>query len=332
MGARDKMFQSEEKFVAWLGRRSRRRDDRVRVGIGDDAALVKVVPGQDLILTTDLSIEGRHFLRNLHPPRSVGHRALARALSDVAAMGGSPRFALVSIALSRPLSRAWIEEFYSGLLGLADRFGVAVVGGDTALVPAQATIDVVVAGEVSAGKALRRSGARAGDQLFVSGWLGLSAAGLRLLQARARRSRATVEAIRAHLYPEPKCDLGRFLVRARLASAAIDISDGFSTDLGRLCAASGVGACLRAELLPRPDPGLLGIDTLDMALHGGEDYQLLFTVPPHRAAEIPSLFRGVPLRRIGEIQKTRGLRLVGLDGKRRPLRPRGWDYFRRFAP
>ncbi|MBI1940978.1 MAG: thiamine-monophosphate kinase, partial [Acidobacteria bacterium] len=150
---------------------------RLKLGIGDDAALVEVGRGNQVILTTDLSIEGVHFLRGLHTPRAVGHRALARALSDIAAMGGTPRFALISLAISSRTTRSWLEDLYGGFLGLAKQLRVALVGGDTAVVSGGVSVDIVAVGEVPRGRALRRSGARAGDQLFVSGTLGRSALG-----------------------------------------------------------------------------------------------------------------------------------------------------------
>src|SRR5579872_3868290 len=176
------MFQTEAEFVNWLQKSTARRLPQVKLGIGDDAALVRLRRGHDLILTADLSIENIHFIRRMHPAHAVGHRALARSLSDIAAMGGIPRFALVSVALPSNVTRRWVEDFYRGLDELAARFGVTVIGGDTTIVPHAATVDVVVAGEVPSGEALRRSGAKPGDVIFVSGCLGRSALGLDLLK------------------------------------------------------------------------------------------------------------------------------------------------------
>jgi thiamine-monophosphate kinase len=323
------MFRSENEFVRWVRGLAGRPRGRVRLGIGDDAALVAETAGQDLILTTDMTVEGVHFRCDLHPPRAVGHRALARSLSDIAAMGGTPRYALVSLALSRRTKRLWLEDFWRGFAALAKRFGVSLIGGDTAVVSGRTLIDVIVVGEVSSGTALRRSGARPGDQIFVSGELGLSSLGLRLLKSRRRgRSSGEAEAVQAHLYPEPRCVLGRYLSERRLASALIDLSDGLSTDLTRLCEASGVGACLWSDRIPRPrfDGNQ---ESLDLALHGGEDYQLLFTVPPRQVPRIPNHFRRLPLSRIGEIKRRRGVLLAGTDGKLEPLNPGGWDCFRK---
>lgn len=338
------MFRNESEFVRWLRRLVPAEGGSVRLGIGDDAAWVNVGRGQELILTTDLSVEGVHFTRALHPPRSVGHRALARSLSDIAAMGGTARFALVSLGISPHTTQNWIEECYAGLIALARQHRVRVVGGDTAVVFGSAILDVMVTGEVPRGKAILRSGARPGHELFVSGTLGLSALGLRLLKRGVhvpsfRRSAPSCaptiptssECIRAHLYPEPQCALGRFLEEKRLASALIDISDGLSTDLGRLCEASGVGARIWADRIPRAEipaaSRLHGGEGLERALHGGEDYQLLFTVAPGKTSKIPSHFRGLPLRPIGEIRSPKELLLVGMNGRETTLRAGGYDHF-----
>jgi thiamine-monophosphate kinase len=352
-------FRSETEFLAWVERRTRRPAAGLRLGIGDDAALVEIPPGHELILTTDMSIEDVHFTGGLHPPQSVGHRALARSLSDIAAMGGRPRYALISLALAEHASRAWLEGFFDGLLSLARRFGVTVIGGDTALVPVPTLIDVVMAGEVPRGQALRRSAARPGDLIYVSGCLGLAALGLRLLQSASRprtftrsirgRGRASGEAaaLEAHLYPQPQCALGRFLSQRGLATALMDLSDGLSIDLERLCDASHVGARVFAERIPIPStesgrtsdapkssrnagaPRLSTADALALALHGGEDYQLLFTVPPAKQAEVPARFGKLPLRSIGEIQAARRIQLITPDGKSQPLEPCGYDHFAR---
>lgn len=278
---------------------------------------------------------------------------MARSLSDIAAMGGTPCYALVSLAISRRISRAWIEEFYAGMVNLARRFGVTVVGGDTAVVSGSVFTDVIVAGEVPNGRALLRSGARPGDRLYVSGRLGMSALGLRLLQlgpgksprrrgptrGRAARNATSHEALHAHLYPEPRCALGRFLSAKRLASALIDLSDGLSSDLSRLCEASGAGARLYADRIPAPAPPAETArravsadravsDALKLALHGGEDYELLFTVPPGKVSRLPQRFRGVELHEIGEVRSSPGIILVEPGGKARRLDPAGYDHFR----
>jgi thiamine-monophosphate kinase len=327
---RDKSsFKSEADFITWIRRRTPRRTAGLNLGIGDDAALVAVPPGRELILTTDLSIEGVHFTSTRHPPQAVGHRALARSLSDVAAMGGTPRYALISLAASRHTGRAWMEGFFEGLFALARRFAVVVIGGDTAVINGPCAVDVIVAGDIPRGRALRRSGAQPGDRIFVSGRLGMAALGLRLLLSRAD-GRKPVEraALRAHLFPQPQCTLGRFLSEHRLASALMDLSDGLSIDLRRLCEASGVGASLFANrvLAPRiPDAE----DALRLALHGGEDYQLLFTVPAAKSAKMPRYFGRIPLKCIGEIRTSQGIEMVTADGRTVPVEPHGYDHFSR---
>lgn len=320
-------FASETEFVRWLLSLRPARGRNVKVGIGDDAAVVRLASGTLLVLTSDLSIEKVHFRSDLHPARSVGHRAMARSLSDIAAMGAIPRFSLVSLAVSRRPTRGWVREFYSGLLGLARRFGTELVGGDTAVLAGNSFADVMVVGEApSLRGGMTRSGARAGDQVFVSGWLGLSALGLKLLKlGRRRLDRLGWSAIRAHLYPEPQCALGLFLAEKRLTTALIDTSDGLSSDLHHLSEASGVGACLWANRLPAP----VVAGGLELALHGGEDYQLLFTVSPRNVAQVPSWFRGLPLHHIGEIRRGREVVLVEASGKTRRLEPAGYDHFRK---
>lgn len=330
------MFQSEGELVRWLRTLRPQKSTHVRTGVGDDAAVVRVGRDRDLILTADLSIEGVHFTAGLHPARSIGHRALARSLSDIAAMGGVPRFALISMALPRAVSRAWVEDFYRGVTDLAARFRVEVIGGDTSIVRRTAMIDVTVAGEVSRGRGLLRSGARPGDMIYVSGRLGQSARGLEILKSQARKSKRTREerqerseaavAVKAHLYPEPRCHLGRWLQNAGIPSALMDISDGLSTDLMRLCEASGVGARIDAGRIPGP-AGVTAEHSLELALNGGEDYELLFAVPRRKAGKVPRTCSGVPLQCIGQMYRPREVLLIDQDGRPSPLAPAGYDHF-----
>jgi len=270
----------------------------VVLGIGDDCAVFRPAGArEDLLLTTDMLLEGVHFLREAHPAEAVGWRALARGLSDIAAMGGRPRFCLLSLALAPWADSRWVDAFYRGFLRLARREGVALAGGDLGHA-ARVMCDVVVCGAAPRGKWLRRDGARPGDGIYVSGPLGASALGL-----RTRRGAAW----RRHLRPEPRLQLGRLLRTRWHATAAMDLSDGLSLDLHRLCLASGVAAAL--DEVP-VFPGA----TREDALHGGEDYELLFTLPrPTRA-----------FSRIGTIVKGRpgAVRLAG-----RPLPLRGYDHF-----
>jgi thiamine-monophosphate kinase len=247
-------------------------------------------------------------------------------------MGGKPRFALVSLALSRNAPSRWFGEFYQGLQSLARRFNVKLIGGDTALSPGGTVVDAVLVGEVRSGFAVRRSGARPGDRIFVSGRVGLSAWGLKLIRSKSRSTQKNQRAaIRSHLYPTPRCTLGERLALNRAASAMIDVSDGLALDLHRLCEASGVGARLRADSIPHPDPTgnlLQRHAALRLALEGGEDYELLFTVSPKKARQLSAKPAGVALTEIGEITRGRKIEIVQ-DGKTRRLASGGYDHFRR---
>jgi len=284
------------------------RGPGVVLGIGDDCAVFRPRGGsEDLLFTTDLLIEDVHFRHRTHRPEDVGWKALARGLSDIAAMGGVPRFFLLSLAVARHLENRWIDGFYQGALRLSRREGVPLIGGDLARAD-QLACDVVVCGAVPRGEALRRDRARRGDWIYVSGRLGGSALGL----ATGRGS-----AWRRHRRPEPRLALGRFLRERLHATAAMDLSDGLSIDLHRLCLASKRSAAIAA---PPRFPGA----SLAQALHGGEDYELLFTVPPQ--TRVPRQFEGIPLTRIGVM--TEGPPgTVRLDGA--PLEPGGWDHFRK---
>ena len=264
-----------------------------------------------MLLTSDFLIQDVHFRLGTHRPEDVGWKALARGLSDIAGMGGAPRWCLVSLAVTPEAGEGWIDRFYRGFLKLARREQTELVGGDLARAD-RILCDVMVCGACPRGKALLRTGARAGDAIYVSGLLGGSALGL----AGADASRA---AVRRHLRPEPRLALGRFLRERVGATAAMDLSDGLSLDLHRLARASG----LAAEITTPPRfPGA----TLKQALHGGEDYELLFTASSSRP--LPSEFHGLPLTRIGTMSKGRPGAVL-LDGAR--LEPLGYDHFRRNA-
>lgn len=314
----------------WGGRSGR----DVRLGIGDDCALLKLRPGQELAITTDLFLEGRHFRRDWHSAASAGHRALARGLSDLAGMGARPVAAFLSLALpadalSGRAGPRWVEEFFTGLRELGQRFGIGLAGGDTSESPGPFVIaDVVLAGSVPAGRALRRSGGRPGDLLYVTGALGGSAAELQALQSgRGRSGRRSQGQPGTHpqLFPEPRVKVGLELVRRRLASTAIDLSDGLSTDLAHLCAESKTGAEIDAGAIPiHALAARASSDTsLTLALHGGEDYELLFAAPP--AVRVPKQVGGVPITRIGRLTRTRIIQLLE-DGKTTPLTAEGWQH------
>ena len=301
--------------------------------MGDDAALIRLRPRTETILTTDLLIEDVHFLLHREPARSVGHRALARGLSDVAAMGGIPRFALVSLAIRKGFQGNWLREFYQGLFSLARCFGIILIGGDTSLVPRATTVDIILVGEAVKEGAVRRSRARPGDKIFVSGRLGRSALGVKLLRSKTRvKSSRHRKILRDHFYPHPRLALGQWLATHRLATAMLDLSDGLAIDLHRLCASSGVGARLSAGQIPLAESGPGSgkfSDLLNLALEGGEDYELLFTVSPKKAPRMPTAYRGIRLTQIGEISKERRVEIIGRLGKKKLLSHAGFDHFSR---
>lgn len=289
----------------------------VRIGIGDDTAVLKPPPAsEELLLTSDQVIENTHFVRNFHPARAVGHQTAARALSDIAAMGGRPCYYVLSISVPAWAAGQWIRHYFTGLFRLCKPLGAALVGGDVAR-SERFSADLVMAGTAPRGEALLRSGAKPGDAVYVSGRLGGSALGLHRLIDQAKGVRDP--AVKRHLNPQPRLELGTFLRENLRAAAAMDLSDGLSMDLGRLTRASAVGAEIDASSVPR-FPGA----SLDQALHGGEDYELLFTVPASR--RVPAEFQGLPLTRIGTIRAGRRLTLLN-EGRRTPLRPEGFQHF-----
>jgi thiamine-monophosphate kinase len=299
---------------------------RMALGLGDDAALWRPREGYDVVLTCDWFLEGSHFLRDKHPADAVGWKCLARAVSDIAAMGGMPRCFLLSMALPASLTGKWLDGFLRGLKRAAAALHCELAGGDTTR-HEKVLINVAVVGEVRHGGALRRSGARAGDALYVSGRLGEADAGLGELLRQKRVVRVPNEKLRKHLYPEPRLALGQWLGERQLATAGMDLSDGLSTDLARLCAASEVGARVDVNSLPVVRDRSLA-RARQLALHGGDDYELLFTVAGKDAQRVPRAYDGLRLTRIGEI--TREKRIVAVEGGRsRKLKPAGWDPFRK---
>lgn len=285
------------------------RNAAVQVGIGDDCAVLRVPAGCEMVVTTDFSLEGRHFRRDWHSAQSAGHRCLARGLSDVAAMGGKPLAAFLSLALPKGFDVHWLDGFMEGFNVLAGRFGVELAGGDTSEAPGEEILaDVMVIGAVKQGKALLRSGARAGDAIYVTGSLGGSAAELEEMRAGKAGREAGPQS-----FPEARVEVGEALLG--IAASCMDLSDGLSSDLRRICEASGVGAEIESRALPIA----LGA-TLEEALHGGEDYELLFTARP--GVKVPRRIAETGITQIGSVVAADG---VWLDG--RELKAGGWEHF-----
>jgi thiamine-monophosphate kinase len=337
--------KSEFDFVAALKQRvaaSGIKSESLIAGLGDDAAVFRSSAGKESVITADLLVEDVDFRRTTTPPFLLGHKALAVSLSDIAAMGARPLWSLISIGVPEDVWQTeFVNHFYDGLLELANHYGVQLIGGDTSRTNESIVIDSVVAGECATGKAVMRSGATPGDQIFVTGSLGAAAAGLRLIERGAHLAEQNLgdedsqkldHVLIRQLRPEPRVGWGIVLGEERLATAMIDLSDGLSSDLNHLCEASGVGALIDSSLLPIDNRvvelcGRRALDPLQLALHGGEDFELLFTVKPADVARMPKRVDGVEIKRIGEITNAiEGVRIS--EGPRVwDLKPGGWKHF-----
>ncbi len=316
--------------------------DLVR-GIGDDAAVFKCPAGVDTVVSADLLVEDVDFRLETTTPRLLGHKALAVSLSDIAAMGARPKWALTSVGVPKHVWESrFVDEFYEGLLPLADLYGVTLVGGDLSRTPDKVVIDSIVVGECVSGRETFRSGAQVGDHIFVSGFLGDAAAGLRLLERGARVHATSTEELEANsvdhlllrqLRPDPRIGWGILLGEKRLATSMIDISDGLSSDLNHLCEESNVGALIDAARLPidhvvREICGRRALDPLMLALHGGEDFELLFTVRPENIGLLPSRVDGVGVVDIGEIKEAAHGVQISEGSRTWKLEPGGFQHFK----
>ena len=334
-------------------------------GIGDDASIIAQRADCDLIVTTDLLVEGVDFYRGATPARLLGHKALAVSLSDIAAMGARPFWAFLSIGMPRAdWSTNLKDDFFEGYFALADRFSVTLSGGDLSETKEGVVIDSIVLGEMKSGEAVKRSGARTGDQIYVTGNLGGAAAGLKLIENGTRvkqgssptvregvgteplapasgltdepQTRSDDDAIQSlllrQLCPSPRVGWGIILGEEGLATAMIDISDGLSSDLNHLCRESKVGALLDSASIPLDDDvkrlcGRSALDALALALHGGEDFELLFTVSRENVSRLPKRVDGVSISHIGEI--TDAARVIRIRERDRiwDLQPQGFEHF-----
>lgn len=303
----------------------------VRLGIGDDAAILRQSPKLEWVVSCDSSLEGVHFRDDSHPPESIGHKSLARAVSDLAAMGSRPRYFLLALALPAAKTGRWLDRFAAGMAKAARELNIRLIGGDTSK-NQSVMISITVLGEIAAGQAITRSGARPGDLIYVSGQLGRAQLGLELILRGLAHRRSLRRFLQPHLYPKIPLALGQWLATRRLATAMMDISDGLSTDLARLCDASGVGARIWARKIPKVKiPAVLAhlnLAALELALHGGDDYGLLFTVPPISTKLLRRLSPKTPITCIGEIIRQRQIVLIRDNGTEAPLLAKGWDPFR----
>jgi thiamine-monophosphate kinase len=315
----------ERDLVAAIRREFPAKGRGLVLGIGDDAAVIRGTKNLHL-LTTDLLVEDVHFTASFHPPYYLGRKSLNVNLSDIAAMGGQPRFALLGLALRKGLKTRWIEDFFQGLGAAAAEAGVGLIGGDISAAR-KITVSMAVWGEAET--AISRGGARPGDLIFLSGQAGDAAAGLRLLRKgfRLGRDKVADTLLLAFLDPVPQIKLGRTLSRLRAATSLIDSSDGLSVDLLHLCEESGTAAVVELDRIPLS----AALRTFEkrpegLALHGGEDYGLLFTASPQKSALIAGIQKRFRLSRIGRMVRGRGIFVLGRDGRKRVLKSRGFEH------
>jgi len=323
-------------FIEKIRESLKTKNPSVISGVGDDAAIFKPTAGHELVFTTDMLVEGRHFDFKFITPWQLGAKTMAVNISDCAAMGAKPTVAVVSIGLPKDYPMAHVEAFYEGMKSWGESYGAQIVGGDT-VGSDVFVVNVALIGEVESGRALRRSGAKAGDALFVTGTLGDSAAGLHALQHPSEKTKEVVPLlIKRHLTPTPRFTVGRALSTKRLATSAIDISDGLSSEIHHLCDESKVGAEIHEEALPL-SPSLLAyceveeLNPLDFVLNGGEDYELLFTVPLTHISQVVQKVpgeTGTALKSIGRmVPAAKGITLITRKGERLSLKAKGFDHF-----
>jgi len=338
----------EDRFLAALFERIPQPSARVTLGVGDDAAGLTIPAGECALVSTDVLVEGVHFTRQTLPPRFIGRKAVAVNASDIAAMGGSPVGILVALSVDAESEEAELLELFDGVVARCSELDIEFVGGNLSASPGAMVVSATVVGTSTEGKMLMRAGAHLGDAICLSGKLGAAAEGLDLLGEGMAVSASGAllvpsglregpvplaeNCLRSHMDPEPRVDLGRFLCRNDVATSCIDTSDGLARDLIRLCKRSGVGARIEEAALPI-HPGVLAWERvrrrppLELALSGGEDYELLFTSSDDGKLHDWQDSR-IPLTRIGTITDARdGVRLVLRDGAERALTRGGWDHF-----
>jgi thiamine-monophosphate kinase len=328
---------SENKVVRLLQDRYPTANISVKKGIGDDAAVILPANAQEYwLVTSDMLLEDVDFRREWTTPCELGFKSIAVNLSDLAAMGARPRFYTVSLALPPDVSERWILEFYDGLTELGGAKGACLIGGDLSSSKCGIMVSITALGESLKRRVLYRAGGKPGDHLFVTGILGRSAAGLKILQRGCMRprSRSPKEAVQAHRRPEPRCEAGLWLAQCGLVHCMMDLSDGLSADLPRLCAASGVGAEIDSRRLPVfSESTSWNCNPLDLALNGGEDFELLFAVPKAKTHLLEKKYpANLPkITSIGEMTSDPGIQLHDAGKNRRRLPKGGFDHFRDFA-
>ena len=330
-------------LISWIRGKMPLRDSNIAAGIGDDAAVIKPPKRSVCLVTTDILIEDIHFKLDYTDPLRLGKKALSINLSDIAAMGGFPQYFLLSMGLPLHLPFRWVEELFCGIQQVAEQYDLSLIGGDTSLAR-KLSINITLIGRGKAGEIIYRNGAQAGDQIMVTGTLGNAALGLRILKSHGGDSSISragdsdlAELIEKHLSPIPRIAEGRLIAKNHLASAMIDISDGLMADLGHILEESHAGAKIWISQLPlseayrRKAPQYTSSD-IDLAISGGEDYELLLTTPREKGEKLLGLFRksGLKITPIGEIVDPRyGLKLFMDDGREYRPREKGYDHFKK---
>jgi thiamine-monophosphate kinase len=310
----------------------------VLLGMGDDCAVVRINDQKVLLLTCDIQVEDRHFRREFISAYQLGRRAIAVNLSDIASMGGQPTYALVSLSLPRDLSVNDYDSLFRGMQDELDPYGAIIVGGNLAQTEGRLIIDITLLGEATLNRYLTRRGARAGDKIFITGQAGSSGAGLFILQKYGKNFPAKYkDLVESHLNPKPRVEIGQAIARLGLASAMIDVSDGIASDLYHICHMSRTGAEISQEKLPflpilNDVVRETGNTLMDLVLHSGEDYELLFTAGPDQQEQIQRKISepfSIPVTEIGEIVSDAEVySVITPDKQRQVLEPRGWDHFR----
>jgi thiamine-monophosphate kinase len=325
---------SENIIIQLLRDRYAVKNPLVKKGIGDDAAVIHPAHSREyLLITTDMLLEGIDFRCDWTTPRRLGSKSIAVNLSDLAAMGARPQFFTVSLAVPGRISERWILDLYEGMTKTGSSYGVQLIGGDLSHSNSGIMISITVLGESLNRKVLYRSGGRAGDLLYVTGILGRSAAGLRLLEDGCAKSlsKSKRDALHAHHLPVPRCETGLWLAQCGMVHCMMDLSDGLSVDLPRMCAASGIGAEIYSTALPVfGESKLWGCNPIELALHGGEDFELLFAVPASKSFLFEKTYppRFPKAAKIGKLTRDPGsVWMIEPDKKRRRLSERGYDHF-----
>ena len=304
-------------------------------GIGDDCAIFKGASGRLNLVTIDTLVQGIHFDLTWHPAYELGRKSASVNISDIAAMGAEPRFALLSLAMPKSVVKEWVDRFMDGFLEVLTEYGVVLVGGDTVASGHEIVLSITMFGDISEAEVLTRDTAKPDDHVLVSGYLGGAAAGLDLCRQGQVHGEKWQPLVKAHLDPVPQVELGRVLAQSGLVHAMLDLSDGLATDLAHICAESMVGAEVMAEAVPQSDllkkaAKFCVHSSLDWALSGGEDYHLLFTVAPDNDQKLRDLVRdklGITLYCVGRIVEGGGVTLVSEDGKRREISYEGFEHF-----